>query len=620
MTTMIFELFRFCCLPVKMKDRDDAKFLELIHRASTDPHRKSKRRRIISQLDRGAELKILEMDDFTPKGSLGSGTSSNVCLLLRNKDKQKFAGKMFNGDIGIREFVKEATIMNKCSKACPTIINLVGIITAPKCLVLEYCVNSSLDNALRDDYENVKRGFKTEFPFFRRLRYILDMCKAVNILHHENICHRDIAMRNLLLSDDKKNIMLADFSLSREIDATLKSQSTLTSLVPVDSAPETIRIDSSSTLGRKTFERYYSFKSDIWSMGITMYEIIDNEMGAVIDMQQLPSGFPASCMPSENVFNRMQDLWALISRCWYDKPEKRPQSWEVQERIENLIDNPLITGNENEEYITRLSFKGLTNGFCAYDDFLIPRDSFSQSPMPMNTVLENELWVTGRSLNCDSVISSSFVRQESSDSVSLKEINKTQGSNIKGRRIRSSPQGEKRSTMTEEMKGMLECTDEQVFIGYLSTFKANLRRYPLSPNIIPEKGWKKFDTSKKKLGQLSPYSHLTVNGGVMYSKRLGSLSSVRSTSASESEDISSVRERNEFCEPLSCSFSRSSATNIAYCGDRHFFKSPHLLFPPERIDASDYRLTPDLKRVRGNLETCELSTDDTPRFHVEVMC
>jgi len=612
--TMNFNLFRCCCLPVKMRGRDDAKFLELIHRASTDPHRISKRKRIISQLDRGAELKVLEMDDFTPKGSLGSGTSSDVCLLVRNKDKQKFAGKMFNSDICIREFLKEATIMNKVSKACPTIINLVGIITAPKCLVLEYCVNSSLDNALRDDNENVKRGFKTEFPFLRRLRYILDMCKAVDILHHENICHRDIAMRNLLLSDDKRHVMLADFSLSRVMDSTIETQSTLTSLVPFDSAPETIRIDST---------RSYSFKSDIWSMGITMFEIIDWEMEAHIDAQNLPSGFPTESRPSEDVFNRIRDLWSLILRCWYHKPEKRPQSWEVTERIQNLVDNPVITSNENDEYIRRSSHKGFTYGDCRYNDYLIPATSWSESQVQIKTVFENELCLTTRSL-CESAISSSFVEQESSDSlleVPLKEINETQSSNIKGRRIRGLAQGEKRRAMTEHTKGLLECTDNQVFVGYLSAFKAHLRRNSLIPNICPENGYnksKKFDIIKNKSSQLSPYSYLTVSGGVIFSKRLGSLSSVLSTSVSSLEHVSSVRERMDFCEPLSCSFSRSSVTNIAYCGDRHFFKSPKL-FSPERTDTSDYLLTPDLEPVRENVERDEFIANDTPRFHIEVM-
>merc|ERR1719505_276402 len=106
-------------------------------------------------------------------------------------------------------------------------------------------------------------------------------------------------------------------------------------------------------------------------MGITMFEIIDKEIGAIIDKQQLPSAFPSDCFPPKDVFNRMQDLWSLILRCWWDKPERRPQSWEVLEKIDNLITYP-IYNNEHEEYITRYSTRGLVTGVCTYDDFLIP--------------------------------------------------------------------------------------------------------------------------------------------------------------------------------------------------------------------------------------------------------
>merc|ERR1719320_261477 len=130
--------------------------------------------------------------------------------------------------------------MNSCSNVCSKIVNLFGITTKPRCLVMDYYINGSLDVALLEDDKNTKLGGKTEFPFLLRLGYILDMCKAISELHLRNICHRDIAMRNLLLSDDKKHVLLTDFSLSRAVSSALKTQSTITSILPKESAPETI--------------------------------------------------------------------------------------------------------------------------------------------------------------------------------------------------------------------------------------------------------------------------------------------------------------------------------------------------------------------------------------------
>jgi len=285
--------------------------------------------------------------------------------------------------------------------------------------------------------------------------------------------------------------------------------------------------------------------------------------------------------------------------------------------------------SEDEEYITRPPVIDISDGIRTYDAILIPPTSLSHSPMPMNILLESELWNSCRSLNCDSAISSSLMKQESSDTFlkfTLKEINGKLRSNIK-RTLRGSTLEKKRRTMTNHMKKMLECTDEQVCLEYLATLKKNLGRNSLSPNIIPKDGYnKKSDASKNKSGMLSPNSYLKVNMGMKFSKRLGSLSSVNSTSVSSLEDVSTEAERIEFCEPLSCSF-RSSVTNIAYCSDRHFFKSPNRLFTPspnrlftpEGTDTLDYLSTPDLEPVMENSETCELITDDAPCFHIEVM-
>jgi len=159
-------------------------------------------------------------------------------------------------------------------------------------------------------------------------------------------------MRNLLLSDDKKHVLLSDFSLSRVMNNALVRQSTLTTLVPANSAPETIKECNSLKCGRENCERYYSLKSDIWSLGVTIFEIIDKEELCDIDWgKNLPSGFSKERVPSTNVFNRMEDLWILILRCWNKRPQDRPYISCVQERIETLLADPLTVEIENEGYI-----------------------------------------------------------------------------------------------------------------------------------------------------------------------------------------------------------------------------------------------------------------------------
>merc|ERR1719285_267183 len=66
--------------------------------------------------------------------------------------------------------------------------------------------------------------------------------------------------------------------------------------------------------------------------------------------------------------------------------------------------------------------------------------------------------------------------------------------------------------------------------------------------------------------------HLRINRGWKFGRRLRSFSSSWSTSVSSFEKFSHVSERVKYCPSIDIA-SRSSATNIAYCGDRHFFQS-----------------------------------------------
>lgn len=546
------------------------KFLRRIKTANLDPLRDFKKQMIVSQIDRGSDLKILEMNDFTLKGSLGSGTASEVCLLVRKKDQREFAGKFIKREISASEFINEATILNSCSTTCATVVNLVGIMTTPQCMVLEYYVNGSLDVALLEDSKRIQRGMESEFPFLRKLGFIKDMCTAVNELHQKNICHRDIAMRNLLLSDDKEHVVLTDFSLSRIIGSGMETQSTLNALLPITSAPETLRKSNTIAYGRERFERYYSFKSDIWSLGITMFEIIDKELG---DIKKLPSKFPTERLPSTKVFNRMLEFWVLILRCWDKKPERRPQSWEVQECIEGLIENPLDIGNEHEGYISRALSKGITSTW---------EEHTGPSPMSgtqvdcnwMSTGYQDELY-----LGIGSGSLMLFSEQESSESI----MSALKSNLLKMSRMKLLGLGEKSQQRKRHNRSSLKRDFEKVSNEHLCL--------PISPIA-----------SKNTFARKRNSSNYSI---------------------SSYEEPSLISERVAYCPPLNVSF-KSEATNIKYCGDRHFFQnSANNLIEKEYLKTGEdlcTPVTPNTEPPSENPSGCVLVTaiGNTPHLGIRV--
>jgi len=314
--------------------------------ASVQDFWETKELECLATRDRG--LQKFEMNDFVFGEQVGRGTKSEVRLLLRGADKVKFAGKMLQQG-SWWSLINEASIMSELSGRCANIASVEGIIVKCKCLILPYYRNGDLGTALMRDDQKVINGSTSEFPFFKRLKYIWDACKAVTFLHRSSICHRDLAMRNFLLSDDMEDVLLTDFTLSRFVEGMTNQCVTFTAELPKLSAPES----SDQGIGGWL----YSLKTDTWGLGMTMFEIITKKnFEPTRWKQKMPEELPQSRLPPKHLFNKGWDLWFAIRCCWNTKPEKRPWSWEVMDKIKNIIENP-VGGKTSNLYFTRYSPK-----------------------------------------------------------------------------------------------------------------------------------------------------------------------------------------------------------------------------------------------------------------------
>jgi len=309
-------------------------------------------------------LQLFEISDFRIEKQVGGGSNSNVQLLVRASDKKKFAGKMLQHG-SCWSLINEATIMSKLSGMCSTIASAEGVIVNPKCLVLKYYKNGDLGTVLMRDNENISNGSATEFPFLRRLKYIRDACKAVSFMNKSSLCHRDLAMRNFLLSDDMEHVLLTDFSLSRYVKGN-NPQVTFSSEVPIVAPPETFQRSHSHLLDKDAGGWHYSLKSDTWGLGITMFEIVTKKNFKIMTNHHhlLPTNLPKGSLPPKTIFNKGWDLWYTIRCCWNTELEKRPWSWEVLEKVTAMIANPIggSTGNiYYNRYSTRLAQTSSSN-------------------------------------------------------------------------------------------------------------------------------------------------------------------------------------------------------------------------------------------------------------------
>lgn len=152
------------------------------------------------------------------------------------------------------------------------ILNTLGVASngTNSFIVMEYCKGPSLDTLLFDTPTPIPDIFKVEL--------MLGIAEGMVHLHQYNIVHGDLAARNILMHENVPKV--SDFGLSRiveDIDEQYQSDTAVgplrwmvsetyfcghTKLPTIKQAPEALR-------------GIYSSKTDVWSFGIVMFEIIN---------------------------------------------------------------------------------------------------------------------------------------------------------------------------------------------------------------------------------------------------------------------------------------------------------------------------------------------------------
>lgn len=183
--------------------------------------------------------------------------------------------------------------------------NLVSLFAAcseePICIVMEYMVNGSLLNFLRN-----KEGKNL------RLRALIDMAAQIAngmaYLEKEQLIHRDLAARNILVADNNivklTNCCLEGYTGKPGTNYLTKWMS-----------PEAV------TQGR------FSIKSDVWSYGIVLHELITRGQVPYPGMRicevigQVQTGYR---MPKPLHCEFPDSIYSMMLQCWAVEPEKRP--------------------------------------------------------------------------------------------------------------------------------------------------------------------------------------------------------------------------------------------------------------------------------------------------------
>jgi serine/threonine-protein kinase len=182
---------------------------------------------------------------------LGAGGFGTVYLAQDRLLNRKVALKIPHHQLEEAELLKEPQIMARLKH-----VNIVELYTVEKkddtfFMVLEYVDGESLDKLIRRE--------RALAPA-RALEIGLDVCSAIGYAHANQVIHRDLRPANILIPREGV-AKVTDFGTSRILEMQREDYARTRIGSPPYMAPEHFR-------GRTVFQ------SDLWSLGITLYEML----------------------------------------------------------------------------------------------------------------------------------------------------------------------------------------------------------------------------------------------------------------------------------------------------------------------------------------------------------
>ena len=274
---------------------------------------------------------------------LGGGTFGKVYLIQSNLDQRLYASKVItmkqNDSAKIKNEVK---ILKKLDN--PFIIHFKEffyIKTPPSFYIITEYVDGG-------DLASYISHLKSPPPKNLFLDWMIQLCVGISYIHSKKIIHRDLKPSNIFLTKSLM-IKIGDFGISRMLNFTWEKASTFTG---------TMQYISPEILENKP----YSFKTDIFSLGILLYELVSlkkpfDGYGMALRMKIMECRVPP--LPTSVPREIREVIYMMLQK----NPDKRPTADEVlnmnfiKERMVTLLRENKYKENESIMYIKKYQEK-----------------------------------------------------------------------------------------------------------------------------------------------------------------------------------------------------------------------------------------------------------------------
>ncbi|CAH0605749.1 unnamed protein product [Chrysodeixis includens] len=279
----------------------------------------------------------LRIFNIVGEGAFGQVWRAQALDIAGKKGEQTVAVKTLKENASEKEkidLIQELIVMKNLGYH-PNVVQLIGCCTEkePTLVIMEFVSLGKLQQFLRDSRAERHYGNTHGSQFLTSqdlTKFAFQVARGMDFLSLQGIIHRDLAARNVLITEDRV-CKVADFGFARDVADTHVYERKSDGRLPIRwMAPESL------------YDNIFSVKSDIWSFGILLWEIVtlgstpypglsaNDVMKKVIEGYRLEK--PEHCH---------RELYNIMYYCWEAEPKDRPDFADIVARLEPLINKDM---------------------------------------------------------------------------------------------------------------------------------------------------------------------------------------------------------------------------------------------------------------------------------------